>query len=107
LNCYFSPKESGIGVYLGSTKTNRIAMEIGRRLEVDEATITEEIGLPVQWSRSSEGKVQVAARKHYPDLRSPAVRQDQINWFRTTINAFVNALRPRISALVKELTTSG
>lgn len=36
LTCYFSSRESAIGVFLGSTKTSAVAMEIGRRLESDK-----------------------------------------------------------------------
>jgi len=107
LTCYFYARESSIGVYLGSTKTSPVAMEIGSRLEQMRPEIDAELGFPVRWSRNADGKVEIAVSKRYPDLRDPAVRKDQLAWFRTTINAFVNALRPRIAALVRELSESG
>lgn len=106
LTCYFSQKEKGIGVFLGATRTSPIAMEIGLRLEAEREAITAELAMPVQWKKDGDGKVSVAAMRSYADLRDPAVRDDQLRWFRETINAFVNALRPRVAALVRELTAA-
>lgn len=65
--------------------------------------IDAEIGVPVTWSRDN-GKVKIEAVKHYPNPRDPAVREQQFAWFQTTINAFVNTLRPRIEAVWREFT---
>ncbi|WP_170249324.1 DUF4268 domain-containing protein [Methylobacterium haplocladii] len=105
LTCYFSQKEGGIGIFLGSDRTSAVAMAIGLQLEIDREDITNEIGLPVVWSRDGNGKVRVAASKRYPKLGDPAVREEQLQWFREAINAFVNALRPRIATSLREVAT--
>lgn len=98
LTCFFSEKERTIGVSLGSTRTVAAAVEIGRRLEAEHEEIERAFGYPVSWSRESSGKVSIALRKSYRDLHSDSVRAEQLNWFRKTINDFVNVLRPRIGA---------
>jgi hypothetical protein len=104
ITCYFSAKERGIGVFLGMSKSSQIAIEIGHRLEAERETINAEFGeIAVRWSRSAEGKVQITAFKGYADLHNPSVREEQLAWFRETINAFVNTLRPRVRTLWREL----
>jgi hypothetical protein len=103
LACFFSVKRGAIGVYLaGWGKASPFAAEIGNRLEADREAIDAEIGIPVTWLRN-DGKLRIEASMRYPDLRDPAVRQEQLAWFRKTINAFVNALRPRVGKLWREL----
>lgn len=103
LTCYLSVKQGAIGVYLGGWKNAPLVLEIRERLEADREAIDAEIGVPVTWSRDN-GKVKIEAVKHYPNPRDPAVREQQFAWFQTTINAFVNTLRPRIEAVWREFT---
>jgi hypothetical protein len=105
LSAYSSQKDRQIGVFLGMDRTSAIAMEIGTRLEQDEEEIkTQFEGLPIECYRDEQGKFTIIARRSFEDLRNPALREQQLDWFRTTINAFVNVLRPRIAALRRDLT---
>lgn len=106
LTCYFSVKQSSIGIFLGYDRTSLMALEVGRRLEVDRNAIDKEIGRPVTWENRPDGKIEIGVRKHYDPLEGAAARQDQIDWFRSAINAFVNVLRPRIGNLVRELSST-
>ena len=106
LTCFFSVKRGAIGVYLaGWGKASPFAAEIGNRLEADREAIDAEIGIPITWLRNG-GKLRIEAAMRYPDLRDPTVRQEQLAWFRTPINAFVNALRPRVAKLWRQVTDS-
>lgn len=110
LTCYFHAAQSAIGVFLGMTKTSPVALEIGSRLEADREHLDAqfaEAGVAVRWSRSPEGKVEIAASRSFPVLLDQSVRDEQLAWFGTTINAFVNVLRPRIAALWYELAEGG
>lgn len=107
VTCYFSLKESGIGVFLGSDKTSAIAKEICNRLEADREDVARELDVPAEWTRTAEGKLSIAARRRYADLHDPAVRIEQIEWFRKVINAFVNALRPRVVAIMTSIAEAG
>jgi hypothetical protein len=105
LTAYFSQKERLIGVFLGMDRTSAMAMEIGSRLEQDQDEIKAQFGnLPIECYRDAQGKFTIIARCNFENLRDPAVREQQLEWFRATINAFVNTLRPRVQALRRELT---
>lgn len=104
LTCYFLASKSEIGVFLGSNRSSPVALEIGRLLEVSREDIDKDIGIPTSWSRREEGKLHISASKRYADLRATTEREDQLAWFKTTINGFVNAIRPRVAALTRELT---
>lgn len=107
LTAYFSQKERLIGVFLGMDRTSAMAMEIGSRLEQAQDEIKAQFGdLQVECYRDGQGKFTIIARRNFADLRDPAVREQQLEWFRTTINAFVNTLRPRVQTLWRELTES-
>lgn len=103
LTCYLSVRQGAIGVYLGGWKNAPLVLEIRERLEADREAINTEIGVPLTWSRDN-GKVKIEAVKHYPNPQDSNVREEQLAWFQTTINAFVNALRPRIAAVWREFT---
>ena len=103
LTAYFSQREHRIGVFLGSDRTSDVAREIWKRLEADRAAIESEIVVPTIWDWTEESKLQIGAAKPYDDLFDLAVRDEQIAWFRTIINSFVNALRPRVAAIMRDL----
>lgn len=104
VTCYFSQKSNNIGVFLGWHRISELAAEIIGRLEEAKAEIDEDFGkagLKTSWNLEG-GKIHITASKHYPVLRDPACRDDQLEWFRNTINAYVNVLRPRIAAMMSD-----
>ena len=103
LTCYFLEKEHCIGVFLGSTRTAQVAMEIGRRLEAERERIDQAFGQSVTWTRDESGKVSISRKKTYSDLYSDDVRAEQLAWFRSNINDFINVLRPRIGGHLKDI----
>jgi hypothetical protein len=104
LTAYFSQKDRQVGVFLGMDRTSALAMEIGSHLEDDQDTLRNQFGdLPVECYRDGQGKFTIVARRNFESLRDPAVREQQLEWFRRTINAFVNVLRPRVTTLRREL----
>jgi hypothetical protein len=108
LTCYFFQKESKIGIFLGSDRTSSLALQIGLQLQGQKDPIDREFlkaGLQTSWSKTEGGKTQIEASKKYKAVLDPANRADQLAWFTNAINAFVNVLRPRISAMVDEATT--
>jgi hypothetical protein len=69
----------------------------------DHEAIDREINLPTTWRRTTEGKAQVSATMSCATLRDVANRENQMRWFNTHINAYVNALRLRIAQFAEEL----
>lgn len=102
INAYFSEKDNEIGVWLSMT---RAAIQVGERLLSERDAIDKEIGINVDWDQTPDGRTQVTASKQFRVLRDPAQREEQLSWFRTTINAFVNAFRPRASGIWREIDT--
>ncbi len=103
LTAFFWQREHRIGVFLGSDRTSDVAREIWKRLDADRAAIESEIIVPTIWEWTEEGKLQIGAAKLYDDLFDLAVRDGQIAWFRLVVNSFVNALRPRVAAIMRDL----
>lgn len=104
ITCYFHASTSRIGVFLGYTKTSPIASEIMRKLEQSKDDISREIGLPVTWKVGTDGKLSLGISKEFRPLRDERFRDEQLAWFRKTVNAFVNALRPRVLEILAELS---
>jgi hypothetical protein len=84
---------------------SQAGIQVGERLFAERELIDKEIGIPVVWKNRPDGRRQVVASKKYDPLRGPSTRDEQIDWFRTVINAFVNAFRPRVITLWREIGT--
>ena len=80
---------------------------IADRLEDDRDAVEGDLGISTEWARTAEGKLSIAARRRYADLHDPVVRAEQFEWLPWTINAFVSALRPRVSATVASHAEAG
>ena len=109
LTCYFWQKESKIGIFLGSDRTSSLALQIGLQLQAQKDPIDEEFlktGLQTSWSSTEGGKTKIETYKKYQAVLDPTHRSDQLAWFASAINAFVNVLRPRIATMVDEAITS-
>lgn len=104
ITSYFSEKEGGIGVMLSGLRSSELATEICERLFADRAEIDKDIGFPTLWDRKAQGRARVSAFKSFDPLRGAEHRGDQLAWFRLRLNAFVNALRPRVIRARDELT---
>ena len=105
ISCYFSQKERAIGVFLAMNRASPAAIEVGQRLLSERDDIDCEIGLPVRWKQEPDGKLQIAISKPYWPLRDEKTRDEQLQWFQTTVNAFVNAFRPRVATAWKEINS--
>ncbi|MDX6752594.1 hypothetical protein SH611_22570 [Geminicoccaceae bacterium 1502E] len=102
LNCHYRSRKAIAEVSLGYTQTNQLAVEIAEALEADREAISGEIGIPVWWTRTEDGKVQMSVRQPISHPESDEHREQQLVWFATTLNAVVNSLRPRIVAWLRD-----
>lgn len=100
LRCTVGKARNDVGIYLdGMVNRSAAAVEIMSRLNGDQAAILEEIGLPSE-ELNAEG---IGASLRVNDLENPSDRQQAVDWLRSSINAFVNAIRPRVVQIVGEL----
>lgn len=100
LRCTLSRLRNEVGIYLdGMVARSDLAVEILRRLNEDRDAILEEIGLPAETLTLDKigGKLSVG------NLNDEADRALAVEWLRSAINDFVNAIRPRVMQIFAEL----
>ncbi|BBF94067.1 DUF4268 domain-containing protein [Blastochloris tepida] len=103
ITCYFLESGSRMGVFLASRKNSPLAQEIVRKLAEEREQIEREIGIPMGWPTSAAGKIEPYSFKEFRPLRDDRFRREQLEWFRKAINSYVNAFRPRVANLVREI----
>ena len=97
LRCYFESARREIGVFLGMLKTSAKALAFADRLENSASELYAEFdsaGISVRIFRRPDEKLMIVSSRRYAVLRDNGVRAEQLEWFRLTINAFVNVLKP-------------
>lgn len=107
ITCNFLQQKEQIGVFVGYDKTSAIARAIIQRLFEDRSTIADEIGFPVIWTQEPDGKIYASSIASFHPLFEPSHRQEQLEWFRARVNAFVNCFRPRVKEFLREITEGG
>lgn len=98
ITVYYGQQSKDSSVFLGWDKTSPLANAIIARIRDERQEVEKGLSMPISWE-VRDGKLRIVAR------RPPAERQQMLEWFAATINAFVNVFRPRISALMRELSS--
>ena len=107
ITCYFLQQKERIGVFIGYDSSSAIARAIMRRLHEEREAIADEIDVPLDWMVEPNGKLSAYTRASFRPLLDPSHRQEQLEWFRSRVNAFVNCFRPRVKELLREITEGG
>jgi hypothetical protein len=100
ITCYFSQRNSSIGVFLGYTKTNDDAQAFIASVDQNRQDIELQFAkekLEIDWKRTIEGKLEILSKKSFAQLTDTGNRSEQVAWFCHAINAFVNVFRPRVA----------
>lgn len=100
LRCYLRQSRNEGGIYLdGKVNRSPAAVEILNRINIERSEILKEIGLSPD-QLDSDG---IGAFVSVQDIHNPADRELLVRWFRSAINAFVNAVRPRVIQIAAEM----
>ncbi|MBI4878558.1 MAG: DUF4268 domain-containing protein [Planctomycetes bacterium] len=102
VSAYLAPAKGRCGVYLSFT-AGKFADEAYQRLEAARGAIESEIGGALDWSAREGGKYMILHRMDCPAPLAADQRPAVHAFFRDWLNRFVNAFRPRLEALSREL----
>lgn len=101
LTVYRSKNTSSVGIAL-SGNNNSPGQTAARMLEQDADALREELG-PTATIEFGEEWPRISDTQELKDFSDPQQREAAFRWLRARTNDFVNALRPRIRAKLKDL----
>jgi hypothetical protein len=102
LSVYLQAKAGFAGVKLAWLRDYELTGETYQALHASRADIEQEVGLPMIWSSSGDGRYAIEVRRPIGDLRDPTRREQALAFLTDATNRMVNALRGRIEALLAE-----
>jgi hypothetical protein len=105
LSAYLARGSGNAGVYLTWPPNYAGAKDVFEALKAAQDDIEKEVGLPLLWTTTKDGKFAIEARRALGDLNDPVQRDAVLGFLTTYTNRMVNALRPRIEAFLAEQKT--
>ena len=107
LSVYLARGSGTTGVYLTWTRTYALASEIYAALRAAKDDIEAEVGQPLVWTATDDGKFVIESTRVLGNVSDPAQREAVLAFLCNQTNRMVNALRPRIEAVLAEQKTVG
>lgn len=101
LTVYRELSRNEVGVFLSSTR-NTIGETAANAIAEEWNTLKDELGPDSRLTVDRYGRPRVAATMTVASLDNESDRRDAFVWLADKVNAFVNALRPRVRSIVAD-----
>lgn len=103
VSAYLAQSKGRAGVYLTFGK-GAVGDRLFAAIEKDKDEINSALNLPVEWSEIGDGRRRVIAKKNFPGSLLEQSREGTQIWLADAVQRFVSVFRPRIEALLRDLT---
>jgi surface antigen len=103
VSAYLEQSKGRAGAYLTFGK-GPTGERILAALATDKEEINSALGLPVEWTRTSDGRGSVVAAKSFHGNLMEDSREATQAWLVDVVQRLISVFRPRIEALLREAT---
>ena len=101
ITVYFLKSKGNLGAFLTFSKNNLGDLAYQSLLN-EKQQLSEDMTFPLEWE-SKNGKHSICSYQNFDDFYDPKYRTEIKSFLKLIINEFVNAFRPRLQAIAKDL----